>query len=218
MKNGNIAVMALLLVAGIFLGWVVGTSQPAYDLSEKGEVVSSKSESLRADMRKLWEDHIIYTRLYIVSAVNNTHDKEEILDRLLKNQEDLGDAIKPVYGDEAGKKLTELLKEHIALAGEVVGAANKKDAAALTKSDLKWRENGDAIADFLAGANPNWKKEDLRMMMKDHLDLTRQEAVDIIAKRADASIADFDKIHNQALTMSDMLTVGIIKQYPEKFR
>lgn len=218
MKNGNALVAVLMIVAGFLLGWVFGTSQPAYNLSKKGEIASSKAEMFRGDMRKLWTDHAVYTRLYIVSAVNDMSDQEELLERLLKNQEEIGEAIKPVYGEDAGNKLTALLKDHIGYAGEVVGAAVKKDAIALGKADLKWRQNADEISEFLAGANPNWKKDDLKKMLTDHLDITRQEAVDIIAGRADASISDFDKVNSQILQMADALAAGVVKQYPDKFR
>jgi hypothetical protein len=211
-------VVMVALIIGAFGGWLFGSSQPSYTLGQqKTQIASSKSESLKMDMRKLWEDHITWTRLYIISATSNLEDSDENLARLMKNQEDIGGAIKPYYGDEAGNKLTQLLKEHISLAGEVVKAAVDKNPTALADADKRWHDNGDQLADFLASANPNWPKDETRQMMKDHLDLTRQEAVDILAGRAEASIADYDKIHNQILKMADMLSAGIIKQFPDKF-
>ena len=61
---------------------------------------------LRDSMDKLWEDHVTWTRLYIVSAAANLPDKDATAQRLLQNQTDIGNAIKPVYGDAAGEKST----------------------------------------------------------------------------------------------------------------
>lgn len=213
-----ISVVALILIVAAGIGgWWLGTSQPAYKLPSQNNTNQQKVASLNADMNKLWEDHITWTRLYILAAVNNLPDKDQNLARLLKNQEDLGNVIKPYYGNEAGNRLTTLLKDHIAGAGKVVEAVIKKDAVALASANLSWYDNANQIADFLAQANSNWPQDDMRAMMKDHLDLTEQEAVDILAKRSEASVADYDKIHNQILQMSQMLSAGVVKQYPDKF-
>ena len=54
------------------------------------------------EMRKLWEDHITWTRLYIVSAVAELPDLEATAGRLLQNQADIGAAVATFYGDDAG--------------------------------------------------------------------------------------------------------------------
>ena len=64
-------------------------------------------------MRKLWEDHITWTRLAIVSFAHDLPDLPATQARLLRNQVDIGNAIKPYYGTAAGNQLTALLKEHI---------------------------------------------------------------------------------------------------------
>jgi hypothetical protein len=83
--------------------------------------------SLNDAMRKLWSDHVVYTRLYIISAVNGTADAQPTAARLLKNQEDIGNAIVPYYGAAAGQKLTDLLKQHILIAVDLVSAAKAGD-------------------------------------------------------------------------------------------
>lgn len=219
MANGLLAFLIALIV-GVGVGWYIGSSQPTRSPqpTKTVAVTSSKEEALKMDMRKLWEDHVTWTRLYIESAISGSPDTDSNLSRLMKNQEDIGNSIKPYYGTDAGDKLTKLLKEHIRLAGELVKAAINKDVAAVAKANKDWSDNGNDIADFLASANPSWPKDQLRSMISDHLNLTRQEAVDILAKRYDASVADYDKIQEQILNMADMLSNGIIKQFPDKFQ
>lgn len=178
----------------------------------------SKSElTLRMDMRKLWEDHIAWTKAYIVSAVNDLPGTDKVAARLLKNQQDIGDAIKPFYGEEAGDKLTSLLKDHILIAADLVGAAKAGDNAKAAEAEKKWYDNGDQIAEFLGKANPNWTKESLKEMLDTHLSLTKAIAVAAITKDLDAEIKAADSNHEHMLMMADALTDGIVKQFPKKF-
>ncbi len=181
-----------------------------------GEASKSAVE-LKMNMRKLWEDHIAWTRLYIMSAVAGLDSTDKYAARLLKNQEDIGNAIKPVYGDAAGDKLTALLKEHIVLASDLVKAAKAGDSAAAAEAEKKWYANGDEIAGFLSGANPNWTKEALKEMMDTHLSLTKAVAVAAINKDWDAEIKATDSNRDHMLMMADALSSGIVKQFPKKF-
>jgi hypothetical protein len=172
---------------------------------------------LRFAMRKLWEDHITWTRMYIVSALAGLPDAGKVAERLLQNQDDLGNAVKPYYGEDAGKKLAQLLREHIMIATEVVKAAQAGIAVDLTKAQAKWTANGDEIAAFLSGANPNWPKAVLSDMLHKHLAYTTDEVVCRLKKDWAGDIAAYDKGHVHMLMFADALTTGIMKQFPEKF-
>jgi hypothetical protein len=192
-------------------------SASAVDTSRHAETKEVMQDPHMA-MRKLWEDHITYTRNYIISEIGDLGDVPAVSKRLLKNQDDIGDAIKPYYGDDAGKKLSALLRDHIMIATEVVKAAKVNDKPALDKAQQKWGANADDIADFLSSANPNWNKSDLRDMLHKHLDLTTGEAVSRLKKDWDADIDFYDRGHVHMLMFSDMLVDGIAKQFPEKFK
>jgi hypothetical protein len=169
-------------------------------------------------MRKLWEDHIVYTRNYIISALAGLEDAGDVANRLFKNQDDIGDAIKPYYGEEAGKKLSSLLRDHISIAAEVVNAAKMGNNEELDKASKKWYANADDIAVFLSGANPNWAKKDLTDMLYKHLELTTGEVVSRLKKNWVEDISYYDKGHAHMLMFSDALTDGIVKQFPDKFK
>ena len=170
-------------------------------------------------MRKLWEDHITWTRLAIVSLSKDLPDTGPTVQRLLQNQDDIGDAIKPFYGDAAGEQLSALLRDHILIAAEIIQAAKAGDSSAQEDAIARWYANADEIAEFLHSANPeNWPLEEMKAMMRDHLDLTLQEAVAYLEGRHAASVAAYDQIHLQALDMADMLSEGIVKQFPKKFK
>ncbi len=178
----------------------------------------SKS-NLRDSMDKLWEDHVTWTRLYIVSAAANLPDKDSTAQRLLQNQSDIGDAIKPLYGDAAGDKLAGLLKDHIMISTEIIDAAKAGDAAKKDEAANRWNANADDIAVMLSAANPkNWPIAEMKKMMHEHLDLTTAEVVARLQGDWAADIAAYEKVHTQIRKMADMLSTGIIKQFPNKFK
>jgi hypothetical protein len=173
--------------------------------------------ALRQSMRELWADHVIWTRNYIVAAVAGDASAASALDRLMKNQEELGNAVAPYYGAPAGAQLTRLLKDHISIAGEVVAAAKANETAKLQDADRRWHQNAEDIATFLSGANSHWSRADLVRMLNDHLALTTQEATLRLQRNWSADAATFDRIFDQAMMMADALSDGVIRQFPSRF-
>jgi hypothetical protein len=180
-------------------------------------VAPTPASQLHDAMRKLWSDHVVWTRLYIVDAAAGAAETQNTAARLLRNQEDMGNAIVPYYGAAAGAKLTDLLKQHILIAVDLVTAAKAGDNAKVADADRRWHANANDLATFLSGANPNWPKATLLSMLNQHLALTTQEATAQLQGRWADSGAAFDQIFNQIIGMSDALSDGIVKQFPGKF-
>lgn len=169
-------------------------------------------------MRRLWGDHVAYTRLFIVSAVAGAPDKDATAQRLLQNQTDIGNAVGEFYGRDAGDKLTALLKDHILIAASIVTAAKAGDNAKVTSENKRWHDNATDIAKFLHGANPkNWPEATLQSALFTHLDQTLQEATDQLKGNYAASMKGYDEAMNHMLMVADTLTSGIVAQFPSKF-
>jgi hypothetical protein len=219
MSRRRIGILALVPIAAlaIALSAVVAVGQPHAD----AHGATASRASFHDAMRKLWEDHITWTRMFIVSAATesgNLADLGPTVDRLLANQTDIGDAIKPFYGDAAGAQLTALLRQHILTAADLVAAAKAGDSAAVTTASNAWYANANEIARFLHDANPKqWPLEDLQSMMQDHLDLTLEEAVARLQGRYADDIVAYDKVHSEILEMADMLSDGIVGQFRSAF-
>jgi hypothetical protein len=180
-------------------------------------VATPSSMQLHDAMRKLWSDHVVWTRLYIIAAAANDASAATASARLLRNQEDFGNAIVPYYGAAAGSRLTDLLKQHILIAVDLVSAAKAGDNAKVADADRRWHANANDLATFLSGANPNWPKATLLSMLNQHLALTTQEATARLQGRWSDDAATFDSIFNQILMMADALSDGIVKQFPARF-
>jgi hypothetical protein len=181
--------------------------------------VTQQELALRTDMRRLWEEHVTWTRLAVISLTSGSPDTDATVARLLRNQTDIGNAVKPFYGAAAGKALTKELRTHILVAADVIAAAKAGDRAPLAEAQARWRQNADDIATLLNGANPqHWQLGALKAMLGEHLRLTTQEAVARLQGKWAADVAAYDRIHRHALHMADTLAAGLVAQFPGRFR
>jgi hypothetical protein len=211
---GSAAAMALIAAAG-----APAAHDHHHAAAAPAAASSARAARLHDDMRKLWEDHITWTRLAIVSFAGNLPDLPATENRLLRNQSDIAAAIRPYYGAAASRKLRTLLRAHIVGAVALLQAAKAGDSAAVKRAADEWYANGNEIADFLSAANPrNWPRGEMRSMMKAHLDETLKEATDRLAGRFAADVQDYEAVHHHILEMADALSAGIVAQFPSRFR
>ncbi len=207
--NAHIISMADVLTSGIAKQFPQKVST--------GTTMGTASEDLHRSMRVLWEEHVIWTRFYVIGAVAGLPDATASAERLLRNQKDIGDALKPLYGDAAGDALTNLLRSHITIAVEIVAAARVSNEALLADAKVRWSTNADEIATFLAAANPNWSVTTLKEAMRMHLDQTLVEATARLKSDWAGDVVAFDRVREHILGMADILSDGIVKQFPAKF-
>jgi hypothetical protein len=211
---------------------------------------SAASEPVRLALRKLWSDHVFWTREYIIAATTGPHgltdvaehlpvgrmgagvantaqsalgaipmsDADAAASRLLRNQDDIGNAIVPYYGEDAGRKLTDLLKQHIMIAVELVADAKGGNDDKFAADDARWSDNAAQIASFLAGANPNWPEKDVNDLLALHLKLTKDETVARLNKDWNAAVKAFDDIFTEIMVLADALYDGLVAQFPEKIK
>jgi hypothetical protein len=189
-------------------------------VQDSSRATITRSElALRSTMHQLWEDHIVWTRLAIISLTTGSPDTEATVGRLLKNQTDIGNAVKPFYGKAAGNELTRQLKQHILIAADLIAAAKAGDQAKLADATARWARNADDIAGVLNSVNHRYfKLAVLKAEMRMHLKLTTEEAVARLQGNWAADVAAYDKIHRHILHMSDYLSDGLVKQFPKRFR
>ncbi len=180
--------------------------------------ISQSKVEFENQFRRLWVDHVLWTSNYITSATTaDAKDQKQVLNRLLKNQEDIGNSLKPLYGEKAGNELTTLLKEHIVLAGKIVEAAKQKDEPLVGQLTKEWNRNADQIADFLSKANPYLKNDELKQLLRTHLTLVTNDLVSSLEKNWDGRIASIDEGVSHIIMMSDVISKAVEKQFPDAF-
>lgn len=168
--------------------------------------------------RKLWEDHITWTRVVIVVILDGRPAAEinAYVARLLQNPQDMAQALQPFYGSSAAV-LGSLIIDHLVIAKMILDTAHAGgDISGLVQ---QWYENAHAIAVQMSGMNPQfWPLQETEKMWVDHLDATLEEAVDHLTGNYAAEVAAYDKVHDLALEMADMFSDGVIAQFPQFFR
>lgn len=212
MKRSTIILAVVML---ILVGVTVAT---CYRYNKKNEPTSKQEIcKLQTGMRELWEDHAKWTREVIIGIVNDVPGTPQAVARLLNNQDAIGAAIAPYYGKDKGDKLGALLKEHILIAADVINDAKYHNTEKLAKDNAKWYANATEIAKFLSSINNNLDYADMKYMMDYHLKYTTAEVLSRVDKNYDKNVKDSDKVTYELREMSDMITMGIVKQFPDKF-
>jgi hypothetical protein len=213
-----VAMLASVLTLTVGRGSAHASDTASHDKSTTAGLPTAAQVAFHDQMRKLWEDHVTWTRLAIVTFADGSPSFNATATRLLQNQTDIGNAIAPFYGTDAGQQLSSLLHDHITIAVELLQDAKAGDTAAFDDAKIRWYANANQIADFLSAANPRfWPDATMRAAMKEHLDQTLAEAVDELNANYAASVTDYEAIHLHILAMADLLSSGIMQQFPASF-
>lgn len=217
MNRTFVVLLAMVSLAALSFS-AVGADTQKTQLSSSQNCITMSQEELKLKVRELWAEHVIWTRMFIMSVADNTTDKAPVTKRLLQNYEDMADAMKMYYGNDTGNKFGDLVEEHLLIAASLVEAAKAGNSTGAADAEKKWYANADEIAAFENSINPNWDKAAMMTMWHDHLRLTKDEAVARLTKNYPADIATFDQIETLANTMADSMAEGIVKQFPDKFK
>lgn len=164
-------------------------------------------------LRKLWTEHIVWTRLFIISALEELPDLEITTKRLLRNPSDFANVLEVFYGRQKADTFRSLLEEHLKIAASIVDNAKKGNTKAVEQYSKLWYSNADRIAAFLASINPCWSEEEWKNLLYDHLRMTADTVTARLTGEYAKDAAIFDMISEQALDMADVMTAGIIKQF-----
>jgi hypothetical protein len=207
------AAAALATLTTVSIGSTTATGAPPAT-----RTVTTKAVALHDAMRALWEAHGTWTERAIVDYVGGLPETHLVIARLLRNQVEIGNAVKPYYGRQGGNQLTALLKAHINAAVALLQAARSGDASATADAKATFYANGNQVAHFLHAANPHhWSLGAMRMMMRIHLNQVVALAVDQLKGDYAPAIALYSRYIGHLLDMADMLSAGIIQQFPSRF-
>ena len=172
-----------------------------------------RQQQLMESLRRLWTEHVMWTRFFIVSKVFGLDDLDEVTKRLLRNPSDFAELLRPLYGAQTAAKFQKLLTEHLMIAGNLVAAAKAGQSAQADEFRKQWYRNADETAAFLSEINPYWREKAWQTMLYAHLKMTENEAGQILKGQYEASIGEFDAIQKQALEMADYMASGIMRQF-----
>lgn len=211
--------LAAILVTAALAALAFASAPNASAARHHDRAITAQALALHDAMRALWESHGTWTERAIVDFVGGLPDTQLAVKRLLRNQTEIGNAVKPFYGRKAGNRLTALLKGHINAAVALLAAAKSGDSAAIARAKAAFYANGNRVARFLHAANPrHWSLHAMKRMMRIHLDQVVALAVDQLEGRYAAAVRLYDRYIDHILDMADMLSAGIVQQFPGRFR
>ena len=209
-------IFKLSLISALLLGLVAATAIPAL----AGALAAKKTSRLayHDEWRKLWEDHITWTRVVIIGILDELPGTNAYIDRLLQNYEDMEEALAPYYGEDA-EVLGDLIQDHLVIAAELLTAANNGDTAAFNDAHARWYANAHDIAVQMNEMNPkSWPLKETEQMWVDHLDATLEEATTHLTGDFAGEVAAYDMVHDMALEMADFISNGVMQQFPGSFQ
>ncbi|WP_245583580.1 acetylglutamate kinase [Paenibacillus assamensis] len=179
--------------------------------------ISSTAVQFMNLMRMLWEQHVAWTRMTVISIAEGLADEEETTKRLLRNVPDMGAVFRLFYGNQVASQFETLFRDHLVIAAELVKAAKAGDSVKAADAEKRWYANADQLATFFSSINPYWPEAEMKKMMREHLDLLKAEVIYRLNKQYASDIAIYDRIEQQALAMADMFSQGFIQQFPSAF-
>jgi ABC-type uncharacterized transport system involved in gliding motility auxiliary subunit len=213
-KIGSVSLF--LLIAAFIAALLASTVIPA--LAQPLTAQKSTRSAYHDEWRKLWEDHITWTRVVIIGILNDLPGTNTYIGRLLQNYDDMEEALTPYYGDDA-EVLGDLIKDHLTIAAEILTAAHNGDTAAMNDAIARWYANAHDIAVQMNEMNPQfWPLQETEQMWVDHLDATFLEATTHLSGDFAGEVAAYDTIHDLALEMADFMSNGVMNQFPSKFK
>ena len=179
--------------------------------------ISMNQVELIRQMNLVWEQHIMWTRMLLISIAEDLKDLEATQTRLLRNPKDIADVFRRFYGNAVANRIQQLLTEHLVIGKELIVALKNKNQEEATKLNTKWYQNADEMAEAFSSINPFYPKEEIRNMLYEHLRLTTNEVNYRLQGNYVEDINSYDMVQKEILKMSQFFVNGIVKQFPNLF-
>lgn len=178
---------------------------------------SANQVNLLNKMNIAWIEHILWTRMLLISIAENLKDLDATQARLLQNPKDIADIFRKYYGNNAANTIQRLLTEHLVIGKDLIVALKNNNQKLASELNTKWYKNADDIADAFSSINPFYPRETIRRMLYEHLRLTTEEVSARLKKDYAADIRAYDMVQKEILEMSKFFVNGIVKQFPNLF-
>ncbi len=181
--------------------------------TRKSRVVNYGQMNLMNALRKLWFENVMWTRLYMVSALSELPDLENSAERLFRTPSDFAVMLEFFYGGQKADAFRSLLEEHLKIYASIVDNAKVKNIKAMEQYGILWCRNADRLAAFLAGINPCWPEDEWKKLMHEYLEFLTDVVTSRMTGEFCKDVMLFDQVEGQALAMADVMAAGMIRQF-----
>lgn len=173
--------------------------------------------NLMEQMNLVWLEHILWTRMLLISIASNLQDLDATQTRLLQNPKDTANVFRKYYGNNIADTIQKLLTEHLVIGKNLIVALKSNDEKLAKELNNKWYKNADEMAIAFSSINPFYPREQLRQMLYKHLSLTTDEINARLKKDFYADIKAYDMVQKEILDMANFFSNGIVRQFPNLF-
>lgn len=207
------------LAGALALALVMSAALPlqAADQPAAATTVAPAAPQLHAAMRSLWQGHVRQTRDYALAVeAGDATAANKAADGVVANAKQIADAVAGFYGKDAGTAMLELLAGHWGGVKALTDAGKARDQAGSARAMQDLAANGDAIAKFLAGANPNLPEAAVRGLLIAHVAHHQAQVGEIMRGDMAAEAKTWVAMKAHMDTLADALSDGIARQFPAK--
>ncbi len=173
--------------------------------------------NLMEQMNLVWLEHILWTRMLLISIASNLQDLDATQTRLLQNPKDTANVFRKYYGNNIADTIQKLLTEHLVIGKNLIVALKSNDEKLAKELNNKWYKNADEMAIAFSSINPFYPRQQLRQMLYKHLSLTTDEINARLKKDFSADIKAYDMVQKEILDMANFFSNGIVRQFPNLF-
>ncbi len=179
--------------------------------------MSINQVNLLEQMNLVWIEHILWTRMLLISIAENLADLDATRARLLQNPRDIANVFRRYYGNNVANTIQRLLREHLVIGEDLIVALKNGNQTLAQELNTKWYRNADDMAEAFSSINPFYSKEEVRNMLYEHLRITTNEVSARLKKDYAADIRAYDMVQREILQMSKFFVNGIVRQFPNLF-
>ncbi len=179
--------------------------------------ISTNQVDLLENMNLVWQQHIMWTRMLLISIAENLGDLKATQTRLLQNPKDIANIFRKYYGNNIANMIEALITQHLEIGEKLIVALKNNNQQLATDLNNQWYRNADEIAKAFSNINPFYPEEQVRQMFYEHLKLTSDEVAARLKKDYTADINAFDMVQAEILKMSNFFVNGIVMQFPSLF-
>lgn len=171
---------------------------------------------LNNDMRHAWSQHNLWDTMFMISLFNTLDNTNAVQRRLMQTPEDIASVFEMFYSQPMVNQLKQLLTQHVELAGELTMAMRDNSMERAEQVEMQLNQNADQIARMLSNANTNYNYEELRRMLRNHLDLMKNAMMADLNGEYDETVRLVDENEAQLMELADILTEGLVQQFYQR--
>ncbi|MBS0581995.1 MAG: hypothetical protein JSS42_02720 [Proteobacteria bacterium] len=210
--------MKLTVISSAVALALVGCAVAPVHAAEAAQVAAAPAAvKLHAALRGLWHGHVEHTRAYALAV--KAHDAaaaDKAAKDVVANATQIADAVGGFYGEAAGKQMLQLLAGHWGGVKALTDAEQRGDAAAKQKAMNDLVANGEAIAGFLATANPYLKRDAVLSLLTAHVGHHAAQVREIMQGDMPAEAKTWSAMQAHMDVIADALADAIARQFPAK--